>query len=441
MMKISFPDKLINQAKWLIKIRWYVFFCTILLIGLGHFFSIANLDFKYLYISALFLIPFNLLYFIDIIRISRKEDEDTDKHVVININLQIVFDYIILAALLHFSGGIENPFIIFFIFHMIIGSIILPKQNAYLLAGLAATLLIAITFTEYCGLLHHYSINIYISEMIVNDPIYLFGSLAIFVFTAFSVVFFAVTLNGKLKKTKMLLNQSNQSLLEKDKIKNEFIQRVTHDIKGSLATISSCLSVVDKQILEPVSPQNADFVNKALTRTNKLKLFLNDLLLLTKMRLDNRFETLDIKIYNIVTNVIQRATPEAEQKNIKLSFKALNKSLIISGIEVSIEEAIYNIVQNAVKYTPDGGKVNVVLKKLSEGKVLIEVSDNGIGISHESLPHIFDEFYRGDNITKIDGTGLGLSLVKAIVDRHKGDIKVTSTLGVGSTFSLFFDIK
>jgi signal transduction histidine kinase len=261
------------------------------------------------------------------------------------------------------------------------------------------------------------------------------------VFTAFSVVFFAVTLNGKLKKTKMLLNQSNQSLLEKDKIKNEFIQRVTHDIKGSLATISSCLSVVDKQILEPVSPQNADFVNKALTRTNKLKLFLNDLLLLTKMRLDNRFETLDIKIYNIVTNVIQRATPEAEQKNIKLSFKALNKSLIISGIEVSIEEAIYNIVQNAVKYTPDGGKVNVVLKKLSEGKVLIEVSDNGIGISHESLPHIFDEFYRGDNITKIDGTGLGLSLVKAIVDRHKGDIKVTSTLGVGSTFSLFFDIK
>jgi signal transduction histidine kinase len=351
-----------------------------------------------------------------------------------------VFDYIILAMLLHFSGGVENPCIIFFVFHMIIGSIILPPKNAYLLAGLATFLFLSLTLAESLGFLHHYSINSYITEMIVNEPVYLFGSLAIFVVTSFLAVFLAVTLSGKLRITKILLNQSNQILLEKDKIKNEFIQRVTHDIKGSLSTISSCLAVVDQQILEPVSPQNADFVNKALIRTNKLKLFLNDLLMLTKMRLDNRFETTDISINEIITNVIGRVSPEAEEKNMELTLSMLDEKFIISGIEVSVEEAIFNIVQNAVKYTPEGGRVGVKVQRIND-KISIEIADSGYGIPEKNLPFIFDEFYRADNISMIEGTGLGLSLVKAIVDRHRGSITVKSVENSGTTFTLMFDAK
>jgi signal transduction histidine kinase len=440
MIRFSISDKLISQAKWLVRIRWIVSIGLILMVSIGYYFSIAHLNYIALYYVAFSLVAFNFISFGHLIYIERKQksDEETDKGARYNIITQIVSDYLFLSVILHYSGGIENPCIIFFIFHMIIGSIVLPPRYSYILAGLANFLLITITTTEYLGVIKHYSINKYITELIANEPFYLFGSMVIFVITSFLAVYFAVTLSGKLRLTQLLLNQSNQILLEKDKIKNEFIQRLSHDIKGSLSSISSLLGVVEKQILGPISPQNAEFVSKALVRTSKLKLFLNDLLMLTRMRLDNRFETTRVNVKNVIRNVIARVKPDAEEKNITITYDIPDDSLCISGVEVSVEEAIFNIVHNAIKYTPAEGKV-FIDAKLDQKEVLISVSDTGYGIPENEIPYIFDEFYRAKNVaTNIEGTGIGLSLVKAIIDRHNGKILVNSNLDKGTTFKVWF---
>jgi signal transduction histidine kinase len=439
MIRFSISDRLISQAHWLIRIRWFVSVGLLIFISIGNHYSLANLSYTSLYLSAGLLLVVNSIYFSHLYYLGKRRLDDSDKGATYNINFQIIFDYIILSLILHFSGGIENPCIIFFVFHMIIGSIVLPPKNAYILAGLANFLLVFITTTEHLGIIKHYSINHYITELIINEPYYLYGSLGIFIITSFLAVYFAVTLSGKLRLTKMLLNQSNQILLEKDKIKNEFIQRLSHDIKGSLSAIASLLGVVEKQILGPISPENADFIGKAMNRTQKLKMFLNDLLMLTKMRLDNRFETTKINLKDLVNNVLSRVIPEAEDKSIALSSNISDESLCISGVAVSIEEAIFNVVQNAIKYTPTGGKVHIDVKNDKE-YAIIDVADTGYGIPEKDLPFIFDEFFRAQNVFNIEGTGIGLSLVKAIIDRHNGKIAVNSSPNQGTTFTLWLNL-
>jgi len=98
-----------------------------------------------------------------------------------------------------------------------------------------------------------------------------------------------------------------------------------------------------------------------------------------------------------------------------------------------------NLLSNAIKYTPENGKVNISAFADSN-KIVIKVSDTGYGIPEEDLPNIFDDFYRSKNITGVEGSGLGLSLVKAIVARHNGSISVISKVNVGSTFTMEFNI-
>ena len=437
--EVLFPDRFIVQAFRLIKIRWLAVLFAVIIVSLVLLFNVQGPNYKGISLSILILLLINFYFYYDINKLRKVCKDKCEKPVKVNINLQIIFDFIILTLILHFSGGIENPCIVFFIFHMIISGIYLSPKNAFFIAGLAVFLFLTLVLTEYFGLINHYSINNYITEMIINEPVYFFSSLALFVLTSFISVYIAVSLSEQLRITKDLLKQSNQSLLDKDKIKDEFIQRITHDIKGGLAVTQSCLSVVDKQILGAVNEANADFITKALNRTNKMISFVSELLALTKMRLENRYDTKIVSVNEIINAVLINIKSEAEKKKINVSSNIAAQQLYISGIKVSIEESIMNLLSNAIKYTPENGKVNISAFADSN-KIVIKVSDTGYGIPEEDLPNIFDDFYRSKNITGVEGSGLGLSLVKAIVARHNGSISVISKVNVGSTFTMEFNI-
>jgi len=435
-MNSFLPEQLISKAFWLIKIRWIVGFFTFVVVLTGNLIFSASFNYIYLYITTILIYLFNFLYLIDIKNnVSKRKEYASEKYIKRNIQFQIAIDFVLLTIMLHFSGGIENPCIIFYIFHMIIGSIILNRRGAYSLTILAVFLFISLSVTEYFGVVKHYTLNQYITTLISSDPAYLFFSLGIFVLTSFSVVFIAVTLSGQLGQAKLKLGVLNKNLLEKDKIKDEFVQRVSHDIKGDLATITNCLTIVEKQIVGPVSSQNEEFIEKALKRTNKLTLFVNDLLKLTKMRLDNRFDTTVFSITEVINNVVNQITPFAESNSIQLKWEMPNVEAFMAGIKVSIEEVFFNLIHNAIKYTPSGGKVNVELKKINN-KINVVIADTGCGISENDLPYIFDEFFRAENTKHIEGTGLGLSLVKGIIERHNGSIVVKSQEFSGSEFTI-----
>lgn len=318
---------------------------------------------------------------------------------------------------------------------MIISSILLSRKWTYIHTTIGILLFTSLALSEYLGIIPHYSINKYISSLIQNDPHYLFSALLIFIVTSYLVVYITSSLAARLRVVEQKLKAANSDLMEKDQIKNEYVIRVTHDIKGHIAAIKSNLEVVNKQLVAPVDSQNLTFIEKAYNRTQKLNEFIYDLLTLTNMRLNNKFDKQPFDILKVLTSVVNSNKLFADSKHISYTKEFNITNPQYSGIESSIEEVINNLVQNAIKYTPENGSVSLQASS-DENEFTILVSDTGYGIPESDLPFIFDEFFRASNIkfSIKDGTGLGLSLVKAIVERHKGTISAESVVGEGSKF-------
>lgn len=437
MINIPDSENLIKKAFWLCSIRWYAAIGVFVVTAISAFIFKLQINYTALFVLAFLLLVSNVFYILFLRTIKNRRDERYILKVRNHINIQIITDLLFLTVLLHFSGGIENPFIIFYIFHMIISSILLNKKCTYFLTSVGIFLFASLAITEYLEFIPHLSINKYISSLIENDPVYLFASLLIFATTSYLVVYITSSLSGKLRNVESKLRKANMNLIEKDQIKNEYVKRLTHDIKGHIAAIQINLEVVEKQMIAPLDSANQEFITKAYERTLQLSEFIVELLALTNMRLNKQFDKETIDLGQILEKAINSASLCAKQKDITFLQNINLTNPYFKGIKSSLGEVVSNLLQNAMKYTPQGGEVT--LEVISDEKTLqINVTDNGAGIPKTDLPHIFDEFYRASNAksSNIEGTGLGLSLVKAIVDRHKGTIKAKSTLGVGTTFAV-----
>ena len=241
----------------------------------------------------------------------------------------------------------------------------------------------------------------------------------------------------ELTKQEKALREANAQLKEKDRIKDEYVSRVTHDIKGHLATIQSCLFVVAIGAEKVLQEKQADFLNRAQKRTEQLTSFVKELLNLTLMRLSGRMDMEAFSLKDSITNSLAAIARKAEDKSISVTSNIDESIGQIEGNEFSINEMLTNLLFNAVKYTPQNKTIHLEAK-CCDGQIQIDVSDTGIGVPADDLPHLFDEFFRAGNAKKTekDGTGLGLSIVKQIVDRHGGQISASSTEGEGTTFTI-----
>ena len=212
--------------------------------------------------------------------------------------------------------------------------------------------------------------------------------------------------------------------------------RLTHDIKGHLAAIQSCLEIVINGMVGPLTDKQTDLVDRAHRRTVKCMAFITALLKLTRMKLTGQLEAERFSLKNCVFNALAAVQNWAQNKSIDVTHAIESSVDEIPGEAVLIEETLTNLLFNAVKYTPEGGKVALTIAE--EGPFIrTTVVDTGIGIPEEALPHIFDEFYRASNAraTERDGTGLGLAFAKQVVERHGGQIEVRRNPDVGTTFT------
>ncbi len=429
--------RLIERAYWLIKLRWI----AIAGVGLATFMAhivlqISVQDFA-LYGIAIFLALYNTTVLLLLNHFTRSLKKTPVPVVKKLINFQISSDLLILTVLLHFSGGIENPFVFFFIFHMVIASILLSVRESYLQATFAVLLFGFLILLEYLQFIPHHCLKGFVAHCLHQDGRYIIGIFFAFSTTLYLVVYMASHMARRLRRAEQAHRQDNILLQEKDHIKDEYVLRVTHDIKGHLATIQSCLGVIVKRLIGPLDDQQADFINRAHMRTVKLNKFVRTLLKLTQMRLSNELEMGVFSLGDAIRNVVDGVKTKADDKRITLSCDVESSEDKIFGNQFSIEEVVTNLLLNAIKYTPANGTVDVIAKN-REDCMLVEISDTGIGIPQEEQPKIFREFYRATNAKEIerDGTGLGLSIVKYIVERHGGKIQVESKEGCGTTFKL-----
>jgi len=241
----------------------------------------------------------------------------------------------------------------------------------------------------------------------------------------------------ELQKQEKALREANTLLKEKDRIKDEYVSRVTHDIKGHLTAILSCLHIAADQSTGPLNEKQSDFLLRSRQRTAQLSDFVNELLNLTQMRLSGKFETAAFSLAPTITRSLDTVQRKAEDKAITVTSDVDSSLGQIVGNQFSINELITNLLFNAIKYTPENKTVHLEAK--GDGDcVQIDISDTGIGIPAEEVDHVFDEFFRATNAKKSgkEGSGLGLSIVKQIVQRHKGKISVKSQQDEGTTFTI-----
>jgi signal transduction histidine kinase len=246
----------------------------------------------------------------------------------------------------------------------------------------------------------------------------------------------------ELTKQEAALRQANAALREKDRIKDEYVSRVTHDIKGHLAAIQSCLYIASNESFGTLNEKQSDFMNRARNRTGQLTGFVKELLNLTQMRLSGRLEMQAFSLPECICKALAGVAGRAQEKSIAVTSNIDPSVGRIIGNEFSINEMISNLLFNAVKYTPENRTVHLEAKG-GDGQIRIDVSDTGIGIPADELGHVFDEFFRATNAraSEKDGTGLGLSIVSQIVKQHGGEISVASEEGRGSTFTVTLPLE
>jgi signal transduction histidine kinase len=437
MEPVSENTRLVERTYWLIRLRWIAVVCVLLAIYVfGNAFAIELQD-SALYGIAILLALYNAVVLLVLNRFTQDGNEVRCSTVKKIINFQICADLLILAVLLHFSGGIENPFVFFFIFHMIIASILLSVRESYFQATFAVLLFGLLILLEYKQVIPHHCLRGLVFHCSHRDGLRVLGTFFAFAITLYLVVYMAGYIAVRLRRAEQAQKQANILLKEKDRIKDEYVLRVTHDIKGDLATIQSSLNVVASKMLGPVESRQAEFINSAHTRTVKVTNFVKTLLKLTQMRLSNNFEMDTFPLRTAVESAVASVKTKAEDKSIDLKCEVESSADKGFGNQFSIEEAITNLLLNAIKYTPAKGTININARNHGD-YVQVEVADTGIGIPEEEQPKIFDEFYRATNAKMVerDGTGLGLSIVKHIVERHGGTIGFESKQGCGTTFRL-----
>ncbi|WP_431031696.1 cell wall metabolism sensor histidine kinase VicK [Streptococcus anginosus] len=218
-----------------------------------------------------------------------------------------------------------------------------------------------------------------------------------------------------------------------------FVSNVSHELRTPLTSVKSYLEALDEGALsEPVAP---DFIKVSLDETNRMMRMVSDLLSLS--RIDNATSHLDIELTNFtafITFILNRFD-KIRSQNADKKYEII-RDYPINSIWVEIDtdkmtQVIDNIINNAIKYSPDGGKITVSMKT-TETQMILSISDEGLGIPKKDLPKIFDRFYRVDKARSRaqGGSGLGLAIAKEIIKQHHGFIWAKSEYGKGSTFTI-----
>ncbi len=223
-----------------------------------------------------------------------------------------------------------------------------------------------------------------------------------------------------------------------DRLKSDFVSTISHDLRSPLTAILGYIELLDRA--GPVNDLQRDFINRVQASVHSITSLVNDLLNLG--RIESGFDTRKeiISLSEIITSSLTAAEERIQIGGLQLSTNMPDDLPSLFGNPIQIRQMVDNLLDNAIRYTPDGGKVKVGAQ-VDGTQLIMQISDTGSGIPALDMPYIFDKFYRASNSTaEIPGSGLGLSIVKSIIETHQGRIWVDSTLDKGTNVTVVLPI-
>ncbi len=239
------------------------------------------------------------------------------------------------------------------------------------------------------------------------------------------------------------LAEANKQLIKLDRMKSDFVSAVSHELRTPLTSIKGYAAILSAGRLGDVSTVQAEKLNKINIHSDELIKLVNDLLDIARIESGKIGMSIKYSSLNeIIKSIADLFFPQTDEKNISLQLEMPEEDIMVWMDPSQISRVLINLIGNAMKFTPEQGTITIRLKP-GEEFINVEITDSGIGISEADIPRLFDEFYRVDNAINAEkkGTGLGLPLVKKIIEAHKGRIWVTSEVGKGTTFHFTLSIE
>lgn len=430
----AFWDGIRKRNLWFIKLRYGAF-----IVLLAFFFFtvfVLKVEFSESQIVAISIINFSILFYNLILhRVRRHLVCDTKKFNPLDFSLlQMVLDLAALLLLIYYTGGIESPLYMLFVFHLIIGSLILPGVVVYSMAAIFILLFSGMIFFEFFNTIPHHSIA-GLLELHLYQNIYFIGLyLATFIFMIISSVYLANRIARQLYRREQDLVDSLNKINTAEMEKQRYIMGIVHEIKTPISAVVSFLDLVLQKFLGPIDERVEEKLLRAKHRADEGILMINNVLNISKLKLYDQFDSEEFKLEEVICRVIRKQKSSADAHLIHIEYHDERKEKKkIKGDKFLLDIVFSNLIGNSIKYGRENGKIIV---NISDGKNenKITITDDGIGIPETDLPKIFNDFFRASNVKKAstDGSGLGLSVVKQIIERHKGTITAKSPSEIGT---------
>lgn len=246
------------------------------------------------------------------------------------------------------------------------------------------------------------------------------------------------TSTEELQRVNRDLAKTTEKLRDLDRVKSEFMRRVEHELRSPLAAIQSTLRVVTGGFTRAVDEKSVDLVTRAERRTEGLLSLLDDLLDLSRLTESDALSRMErFSAGDVLTHQLELVRDEIREKGLAIELEIEEGLPDLVGERRNLEHLVSNLLGNALRYTPSGGRITVTART-EGGMLLLEVEDTGIGIPEAEINRIFDDFYRGERAKsyRSEGTGLGLSIVRQVVAAYGGTIVVDSGVGRGTRFTV-----
>lgn len=431
-----------NEEFWLSLKRRNLFFIKLRFIAIAMLFAfnyllelIININLSEIQHNSIGLITlFLFVYNLSLLAIRKRVKNIRGNFNPLHLSLvQIFVDLTLLTLLIIMTGGIESPLYPFYIFHLIIGSLILPGVVVYTIAFVVILAMFLISYLQFLGIVTHFCVTgIYKTEM-YNNPEYVITALLSFSLMTIVSVFLTNRIAHQLylneKKLYNALKEINNSELKKQK----YIMGVVHEIKSPIAATKSIISLILDGFLGEYSLKIGQKLNRAVIRLDESLEMINNILRISRLRLLDEKTSDDVDVTKLLDEILDLNKESIIKKRIKLKIISSENFRILKGDGVLLKLAFSNLIGNAIKYTNRNGKVTINLL-FDKNSLKITICDNGIGIPPTDIKRVFDNYYRASNSNKNndEGSGVGLSLVKEIIHQHRGSISVTSPSSIGT---------
>jgi signal transduction histidine kinase len=348
---------------------------------------------------------------------------------------QIILDWLAMTALVHFTGGITSPALIYFAIHGALSGTILPPRYARTLAVLATVIVGGLAWLESSGVLPYVAIpefelghNLHDNATYVAAIMFFFGTTMI-------------TLSELVAQKAQRLRQREEHIHQLYEARATFVRVATHELRAPVSAGLSLMYNIEQGYAGEFNEQQAAILSRVTSRLEGLRTLIDDLLTLAASREATVAQAPlePVEVRPVLEKMIGRELPTIEQKQLALQTHFAQEDGTILAGDVGLSVIFGNLLSNAVKYTPAGGSIILdYTVNRHEHKIEISVADSGIGIPADDLPFIFGEFFRAKNAkaSSISGTGIGLSTVRTLVERYRGTISVESEEGRGTTFKV-----